>query len=247
MAGGTLVVSREVFLHSHYKKRLESLGYRDVAVTATESDGLTMLIRELKPRIVFVESDFYDCASPYMIGLLVRRFRKIYFAVFSRGRYPADLGMWLIHNGVKSFLYYPDGPEQFYQGFERIRNGENYISPSVQERFDMRANLPNPAVELTEREKEVARLVSNGFTGDEIAVTLQISLRTVNFHKRELYNNLGVRNENELIRVAAHLGIIDMNELTFYGRNYELSPKPRNKVRGKREKVKEKYKLAMSS
>ena len=224
MTGGTLIVSREVNLLQHYKERLEALGYKNVAYTANDKDGLNMVINELKPKTVFVEADFYDSATPYMMSLLVKRFKRISFVVVSMSRYPPDRGMCFIINGVKSFLYYPDGIEQFYRGLECVRDGNIFISPSVQERFEIRDDLPRPAVELTEKEIEVARLVCNAYTGPEIADTLHLSLRTVNFHKRELYTNLSIRNENELIRVMQYLGIVKQNELNFYGRNYELSP-----------------------
>jgi hypothetical protein len=45
-----------------------------------------------------------------------------------------------------------------------------------------------------------------------------------------------VRNENELIRAAIYLGIIDPKELDFYGRDYVLNPKPKRK-KGKRKAV----------
>jgi len=97
----------------------------------------------------------------------------------------------------------------------------------------MRAELPKPSQELTERQIEVLRLLCNGYTSLEIAETLQLSKRTVKFHKAELYNNLKIRNENELIRVALYLGFIKVDELDFYGGRYELSPKPKENEKEK--------------
>jgi DNA-binding CsgD family transcriptional regulator len=77
----------------------------------------------------------------------------------------------------------------------------------------MREELPLPALEVTERQREVLRLVGNGFTGPEIVDELHISLRTVNDHKKKLFTNLSVRNENELIRVGTFLKIINENEV----------------------------------
>jgi hypothetical protein len=61
---------------------------------------------------------------------------------------------------------------------------------------------------------------------EEIAATLHISLKTVDAHKRSIYNSLCVRNENEVIRVAIYLRIIDPKELDFYGRDFLLNPRP---------------------
>jgi DNA-binding CsgD family transcriptional regulator len=86
---------------------------------------------------------------------------------------------------------------------------------------------------------EVLRLVRNGFTGIEAAMELAVCLRTINFHKKEMYTKFSVRNEGELVRVADYLKLIKEDELIFYGRNYVLSPKPgkRKGKKGKREQL----------
>jgi hypothetical protein len=68
--------------------------------------------------------------------------------------------------------------------------------------------------------------LANGFRGNEIADVLHISARTVDTHKTDIFAALNVRNENEIIRVAIYLGIIDPQELNFFGRDYVLGPKP---------------------
>ena len=91
MAGGTLVVSRAVNLHVFFRKTLEGLGFNDVTATDVEKDGLNMLIRELKPHIVIIESLFYQCCTPFMTAGLHRRFPKLNIAAVSISCYPDDL------------------------------------------------------------------------------------------------------------------------------------------------------------
>ena len=229
MEGGTLVVSRAELLHTQIKKRLEEVGFENLTITGTDKDGLNLLIGELKPCLVIMEPNFYQSATPYMVRFILRRFKGINIAVVSTIPYPADRAMSFIVSGVKSYITVYDGIEQFYEGLICIREGKSFISPSVRERIEIRNELPRPANDITDRELEVLRLVCNGFTGREIADVLAVSLRTVNFHKQEMYRNFNVRNECELIRVADYLKLIKEDELHFYGRNYELSPKPANK------------------
>ena len=222
MAGGTLLVSRAVKLHADYKKMLEELGFKDVSVTSADKDGLNMLINELKPRLLIVGSGFYKSATPYMMALLKRRFKDLNIAAVSINDYPADLAMKFVINGINSYLNYFDGKSQFYKGLDCMREGKQFISSSVQECIDNRRELPPVSSELTERQIEVLRLLCNGFTTVEIADELFISKRTVEYHKAELFNNFGTRNENELIRVALYLGLIKIDELEFYGGNFTL-------------------------
>jgi len=225
MKGGTLLVSRAVKLHADHKKGLEELGFKDVSVTSADKDGLNMLINDLKPRLVIVGSGFYKSATPYMMALLKKQFKDLNIAAVSISDYPADLAMKLVINGINSYVNYFDGTSEFYRGLDCMREGKHFVSSSVQERMEMRRELPTAANELTERQTEVLRLLCNGFNTFEIADELCISRRTVEFHKTELFNNFGTRNENELIRVALYLGLIKVDELDFYGGRYTLRPK----------------------
>jgi DNA-binding NarL/FixJ family response regulator len=226
MTGGTLVVSNIVNLHPHFKKRFEALGFRDVSVTAVRKDGLNMLINDMKPRLVLIGAGFYQCATPYMMSLLLRQFPKLNIAALSLSDQPADYGMRFITSGVNSCLRLYDGIDQFYNGLDLIRSGKNFVSASIRERIEIRREIPMPAKELTEREIEIIRLLCNGFSVDETADCLAISSRTVDAHKREIYLKMNVRNAIELVRVALSLELISKDELTFFGGNYELPPEP---------------------
>lgn len=240
MAGGTIGVARDVNNHSRYKKRLEELGFRDVMLTAAEKDGLNMVINDMKPRLVLVASNFYQCGTPYMLGRLAHTFPQLNIASVSLGEYPAELAMAQIINGVTSYVNYYDGAGQFYDGLKCIKEGKAYIANVVQERIDMRHELPHPSRPLSERQFEVLRCLCNGFTAKEIAETLHICERTVEAHREECYIKLSVRNEKELIRMALYLGFIQLDELIFYGRDFELSPKPLGKAKACKTKGKEK-------
>jgi len=226
MTGGTLIVSRAINLYSFIKKQFEALGFDDVTVTGADKDGLNMLIRELKPRIVIMGCMFYQCCTPFLLADLHKQFPILNIAVVSITDFPADLAMYFIINGAKSYVNFWEGPEQFYKGLEEIRRGHQYISPEVKKRIDMRTYYPTPTGKLTCKQIEIIRLVANGYKGLEIADTLHMSIRSVESRKKEIYTAMNVRNENELIRVAISLGIIQQEELLFFGRDYELKPLP---------------------
>ncbi len=65
-----------------------------------------------------------------------------------------------------------------------------------------------PAPALTEREKEVVRLIAEGLTGREIAERLCISAKTVVTHRQNIMEKIGAHNTAELIRYAIREGIV---------------------------------------
>ena len=247
MIRGTLVVTKRENFHAHFKKRFEQLGFPNVTVTGARRDGLNMVINELRPRILLMGSDFYECCTPFLLRDLHEYFPKLNIAVITLTDFPADLAMFFILNGAKSYIDYWEGqgPEPFYKGLDEIREGREYISPEVQRRIEMRSDYPDPSGILTKKQIEIIRLIANGFTGAEIADTLHMSERSVDNRKSEIYKALNVRNENEVIRVALCLGLIKPEELHFFSRNYELKPlPPRTKSNEKRAKSKELWRIA---
>jgi len=80
-----------------------------------------------------------------------------------------------------------------------------YIELSKTSSFD-------PHETLTPRQREVLQLVAEGNTNAEIASRLNISQRTVENHRAELMQKLGLRNQTELIRHAMRYGLIPAEE-----------------------------------
>ena len=226
MTGGTLIVSRAVKLYPLIKKKFTELGFDNITVTGVEKDGLNMLIREMKPRIVFMGCKFYQSETPFMMAALHKTFPKLNIAVVSITDYPDDLAMYFIINGAKSYVNLLEGEEEFLKGMREIREGREYVAPGVQKRIDLRNIYPKPTGKLTERQIATVRLIANGYTGAEIADTLHISEGTVDNSKSEIYTALNVRNENEVIRAAIQLEIIKPEEMAFFPRDFVLKPKP---------------------
>jgi two-component system invasion response regulator UvrY len=235
MGGNTLAVSRETNNHSYYKKHLEALGVSNVTLTGLEKDALNSLIGNLKPNLIIMDARFYECCTPFLMGQLKQKFPKINMAAVAIGKYSADLAMYFILNGVKSYLTTFDGIEQFFVDLAGISKGGEFISPAVLERIDMRRDYPMPAGKITDRHIEMIRLMCCGFKDIEIAETLHISRRTVTTHKTDIFTVLNVRTPHELIRVALKLEIVKLDEMFFNPKDFTVNPLP-DKLKGKREK-----------
>ena len=65
---------------------------------------------------------------------------------------------------------------------------------------------------LTNREREIFQMTAEGRTSQEIGDKLMISHRTVELHRSNLTNKLGIKNQAELIRLAIKRGILSMDD-----------------------------------
>jgi DNA-binding NarL/FixJ family response regulator len=234
VSGGTLLLSREKQLYPYFRNRFAELGFTSFEVTGEERDSLNSLINDMKPRLVLAGSGYYQCSTPYMMGKLLKTFPKLNMAAVSVFyKIPDDLAMWFIINGVTSYINFFEGPEEFYDGLNKVREGKGYVSPGVLKRMNMRRELADPAGNITPRQMEIIRLLCNGFTGAEICDVLAIAEDTLSVQKRKIYTCLNVRNENELIRVALYFKWITVEELYFFGGKYTLNPLPEKKLKMK--------------
>jgi DNA-binding NarL/FixJ family response regulator len=224
--GGTLLVGKAKKTHPFYKQKLEEFGFAKVATTDAESDGLNSIIREMRPELMIIEARFYDNATAYMMGDLLRIFPKLNIAAVSLDRYSEELGMSLIKNGVKSYISWADGIDEFKKGMEAIRDGKCYVSAGVLERIELRSADVEPAKRLAKRQKEVSRLTCSGYTEYETADTLHISRTTVVKHKTNIFRNMNVRNSVELVLRVLEAKIFTLDELVFCHKNFVISPLP---------------------
>jgi DNA-binding NarL/FixJ family response regulator len=231
MSGGTLLISRAVNNHAYYRKRLHALGFYNVTVTDAEKNALYLLIREIKPSLILMSARFYHCCTPFLMGELHKTFPKIRMAAISLGEYPPDIAMYFIMNGITSYVSSFDGVEQFYKGIDEIVKGRDYISPQVLKQIELRRTEIQPAGILTERLKQVLRLVCCGFKDNEIADVLSISRNTVLNHKTNIFTSLNVRSPLELLRAALTIKIVSLEELYFYPKDYTVNPLPEEKIK----------------
>lgn len=70
-------------------------------------------------------------------------------------------------------------------------------------------DTPAPNGDLSPREREVVRLIAEDLTSREIAERLNISTKTVNYHRQEIKHRIGVRGTAGIVRYAVRNGIIE--------------------------------------
>jgi DNA-binding NarL/FixJ family response regulator len=221
-----LIVSRAKKLLPWYQERLLELGFNDVEATGEEKDSLNFVIDEKKPHLVMVDSGFYHAGTPYMTGQLLQRFPKLNIAAVSMGEFPDYLAVWFIWRGVKSYLNFWEGPEEFQQGLNEIRRGRPYISPDVQRLMDEFGEWPETSSKVTRRQMEVLILVCNGFIAESIGKTLYVSRSAVNWHLDKLYKIFHVNGREALIRAAFALKLVTDKDLIFYDREKKIEGLP---------------------
>lgn len=120
--------------------------------------------------------------------------------------------------GAKGYVLKRAGIEELSQAIRLVAKGEAYLDPQIarqvvnglQEGLPQGKKKDGSEVELTEREKEVLRLVAEGLTNAEIARRLFISVKTVQAHRANLMQKLGLHDRVELVKYAIKKGLLKL-------------------------------------
>src|SRR5690349_14758348 len=107
--------------------------------------------------------------------------------------------------GAHGYLLKEAAAGELVRAIETVLGGDTYLQPELGARM-LRAR-PGPGDRLTERERDVLRLLARGHTNAEIAQELFISLRTVEAHRAALRSRLGAGTRAELVDAARGLGL----------------------------------------
>ncbi|MDA3897462.1 MAG: response regulator transcription factor [Desulfobacteraceae bacterium] len=118
-------------------------------------------------------------------------------------------------SGADGYCVKDSGQKELLNAIHFVLSGKKYISPIISEKvmegfLEGRKHLKkNTSFEtLTQREKQVLKVVGEGFTSKEIAEMLYISPKTVEKHRANLMNKLDIHNISELTAYAIKKGLV---------------------------------------
>jgi DNA-binding NarL/FixJ family response regulator len=218
---GILAVSRATELHAEYKAWLEKMGFEDVSITGMKNDALNTVICNKKPRLVIIDSWFYQDGTSRRIGELLKLFPKLNIAVVSLHDFPLSNAPWFIWEEAKSYLHLWEGYGEFKRGFQLVREGKAYVTPKVQNLIDRCGEWPDIRNKMTKRQKECLVMLCCGLTQYQIGEVLNISRSTVNNHLYSLYSAFHVRNRSEMVALAWEMELVTAKDIQLYNRKKE--------------------------
>ncbi len=117
-----------------------------------------------------------------------------------------------LNAGADGFLLKHCEPEEILKSLREVMLGRQYVAEQLAgamfEATHGRLKESAPNLTLTAREREVLQLLAEGLAVKEIAATLNLSPRTIEFHRYNITNKLGLKTVAELTRYAVKHGIV---------------------------------------
>ena len=199
--------------HTMFADALQKLLEPQYEVIGRVGDGRSLIkaALDLKPDLALV-----DVGMPLLNGLDAwRELRKllprlkVIFLTMNPDLMVANEGLRL---GASGYLLKNSEGEELLLAVHSALQGTTYVTPQIragmEEIFIRDPKLLSQPRELSDRQREVLQMLAEGRTLKEIAYTLQISHRTVRFHKTRIMEELGIKTNSELVQYAIKHSII---------------------------------------
>jgi DNA-binding NarL/FixJ family response regulator len=195
--------------------RLVLNGQPDLEVVAEATDGEQAVERALS---VDVHLAILDISMPRMTGLQAAREitrRRPHVRVLMLSMHDNEQYLFeAIKVGASGYVLKTAVDRDLVEACRAAMRGEPFLYPGavralMREHLE-RARTGEALHELTPREEEVVKLVAEAHTNDEIAELLHISKKTVERHRANVLEKLGMRDRVELTRYAIRRGLVEL-------------------------------------
>jgi two-component system response regulator NreC len=208
--------------HQIMREGLMSLmaGEPDLEVVGDASDGrqAVQMAKRLKPDLVVM-----DISMPGLSGIEATRqildeldrVRVLALSMHADPRFVAGA----LEAGAHGYMIKDCTSQELLECIRTVAGGGTYLSPQVAEvvvkgfvrRLGEETGTP-PASVLTPREREVLQLLVEGHAVKAIAERIHLGVKTVETHRRNIMEKLGLKNMVDLIKYAMREGVVSLDE-----------------------------------
>jgi DNA-binding NarL/FixJ family response regulator len=201
--------------HCMVAEGLRSLLATDFDLVAVVADGRALLeaAKQHQPDVIVA-----DITMPQLNGLdaltALKKQHPAIKVVFLTMHREVAYARRALEEGALGFVLKHSAPGELVLAIRAALAGKTYITPALAGevlqaiRLDSSGQAADPAARFTPRQREVLQMLAEGSSTKEIAATLAVSARTVEYHKYQLMESLGLHTNAELVHFAIKHGLV---------------------------------------
>ena len=211
-----LLADDHALVRAGIRSLLEKLPAIEVVAEASDGREAIRLVEKHEPHVLLT-----DIAMPGLNGLEVTRhlantFPKVRVLILSM--YADEEHLYLaLRAGAAGYLLKGSAREELELAIRAVARGDTYLSPPVAKitirEYSGRVNAEScPLRKLSPRQEQVLQLIAEGKTTKQVALELNISVKTVETHRMQLMDRLEIHDVPGLVRFAIKVGLVGLED-----------------------------------
>ena len=183
-------------------------------VVAEAENGLELLdvIAEEKPDIAILDISMPSMSGTDAAARIKRDFPRVKTIALSMHK-TEDWVLRALRAGVQAYVTKDAAAAELQEALRAVTNGDMYLSSKISRQVITRLLSESEAGskydQLSDRQREILTLIADGLTNNQIAETLHLSPKTVEWHRAQIMERLGMNSLAELIRYVVRIGVVD--------------------------------------
>lgn len=194
------------------RAELEKIPQVQIAAEADDGRQAIELVAAHQPDVVFMDISMHGLNGLEATTRISRDHPKVRVIILSM--HQSEEYFWqALRAGAAGYLLKKAATLEISTALEQVLNGEVFLSKEISSRLVQRlptqiARQKRPLDQLTERQREILQLIAEGQTTKAIALILNISAKTVEYHRMRLMEQLNIFDVPGLVRFALQSGLI---------------------------------------
>lgn len=207
-----VLADSQVMFRDSLRALIEKLGGYEIVGEASDGSEALACIGAQAPDLVLLETSLPLLAGKEVVKRSKAAGSSAQFLFLSsrNGRREVEEAF---QSGANGYVCKVDSASDLLAAIEAVRSGRTYLSPSATGHLvELALGRHSPETgrsDLTRREFEILQLIAEGMSSKEIADALRLSVRTVDSHRANLMDKLGIRKVSGLVRYAIREGLLD--------------------------------------
>jgi len=180
--------------------------YDDVAVIATLSSGLDIIdrVEELGPDVILLDLNMPGIGGLSTTEIILERRPDTRILILSMHDSPEYISSALSH-GAKGYVLKDVPTDEIKRAIDAVMAGQRYLCTGAQGSLEPGEDARE---QLTNREQTILLQLAQGKSNKEVALALEISVRTVETHRKNIKRKLGISSTAGLTRYAMEHGVL---------------------------------------
>ncbi len=181
--------------------------YDDISVIATLSNGRAVIdqLEALNPDVILMDLNMPDIGGLTATEIVLERRPGTRIVILSMHDNPEYIASALSH-GAMGYLLKDVPTDEIRQAIDIVMGGDRYLCTGAQGSIAPKGDQTREA--LTEREQTILLQLASGKSNKEVAGVLDISVRTVETHRKNIKRKLGISSTAGLTRYALEHGVL---------------------------------------